>query len=71
MRAQITADLNKFVWSKGIRNVPVRVRVTLTRRRNDDEDAKEKMYTLVDHKPVGSDSKFTGLQTLVVEDADE
>merc|ERR1711862_171646 len=43
---RVDTQLNKFVWSKGIRNVPYRVRVRLTRKRNDDEDAKGEMYTL-------------------------
>ncbi len=40
---RVESTLNKFVWSKGIRNVPYRVRVRLTRKRNDDEEAKEKV----------------------------
>jgi hypothetical protein len=34
------------LWSKGIKNVPYRVRVRIARKRNDDEDAKEKLYSL-------------------------
>lgn len=33
--------LNKFLWSNGVRNVPRRVRVRLSRKRNEDEDAKD------------------------------
>ena len=33
--------LNAFVWHKGIRNVPYRVRVKLSRQRNADEDDEE------------------------------
>ena len=40
---RIDTELNKFVWSKGIRNVPYRVRVRLARRLNEDEEAKEKV----------------------------
>ena len=40
---RIDSDLNKYVWSKGIRNVPHRVRVKLSRKRNDDEDADNKV----------------------------
>ena len=40
------------------------------RRRHADEEAKEKMYTLVDHSEV-PDTKFKKLQTVVVEEADE
>merc|ERR1740129_2325028 len=43
---RIDAKLNKYVWSKGIKNVPVRVRVRLSRKRNEDEEADEKLYTL-------------------------
>lgn len=57
---RISADLNKFVWKSGIKNVPVRVRVRLSRKRNDDEDADEKLYTLADHVAV---TEFKGLQT--------
>lgn len=35
--------VNKYIWSKGIRNVPYRVRVKLSRRRNEDEEATEKV----------------------------
>lgn len=62
---RIDADLNKFLWSKGVRNVPNRVRVRLSRRRNKDEDSSEKLYTLVQHVPVES---FKGLNTEVVAD---
>merc|ERR1719506_548516 len=55
---RIDTKLNKFVWSCGVRNVPVRVR--MSRKRNEDEDAKQKMFTLVQHVPVES---FKGLQT--------
>merc|ERR1719446_919436 len=57
---RIDTKLNKFIWSKGIRNVPKRVRVRMSRKRNEDEDAKSKMFTLVQHVPVES---FKGLQT--------
>jgi large subunit ribosomal protein L31e len=57
---RIDAKLNKAVWAKGVRNVPYRIRVRLSRRRNEDEDAKEKLYTLVQHVEVSS---FKGLQT--------
>jgi len=57
--------LNKFVWSKGIKNVPYRVRVRLHRRRNEDEEAAEKLYTHVTYVSVPN---FSGLQTKVVKD---
>jgi large subunit ribosomal protein L31e len=44
---RVDAEVNKHVWSQGVRNVPYRVRVKLSRRRNEDEESKSKMYTLV------------------------
>ena len=49
---RIDSELNKFVWHKGIRNVPTKVRVRLSRQRNEDEDAAEKMLTVVTHVAV-------------------
>ena len=40
---RIDTRLNKFIWNRGIRNVEKRVRVRMSRRRNEDEDAKEKV----------------------------
>lgn len=57
---RVDTRLNKFIWSKGVRNVPYRVRVQLSRRRNEDEDSVHKLYTLVTHVAVTS---FKGLQT--------
>jgi large subunit ribosomal protein L31e len=57
---RLDPKLNKAIWTQGVRNVPHRIRVRLSRRRNDQEDAKEKLYTLVSHVPVvtfkGADS---------------
>lgn len=57
---RIDAKLNKYVWSKGIKNVPVRVRVRLSRKRNEDEEADEKLYTLAQLVEVDG---FKGLET--------
>jgi large subunit ribosomal protein L31e len=62
---RVDTRLNKEIWKTGVRNVPYRVRVRLSRKRNDDEDAKEELYTLVTHVPVSS---FKGLQTVCIED---
>ncbi|GMI47651.1 hypothetical protein TrCOL_g5431 [Triparma columacea] len=61
---RLSADLNKKVWSKGVKNVPVRIRVRLSRKRNDDEEADEALYTLVESVEVAS---FKGLTTEKVE----
>eukprot|EP00163_Fabomonas_tropica_P014575 TRINITY_DN264_c0_g2_i1.p2 TRINITY_DN264_c0_g2~~TRINITY_DN264_c0_g2_i1.p2 ORF type:complete len:120 (+),score=33.66 TRINITY_DN264_c0_g2_i1:568-927(+) len=64
---RLDSKLNEQVWNNGVRNVPTRIRVRLSRRRNDSESAKEKLYTLVTHVAVPS---FKGLQTEnVVEEA--
>merc|ERR1712071_121385 len=57
---RIETRLNKHIWSQGVRSVPFRVRVRLSRRRNEDEDSPHKLYTLVSFIPVAS---FKGLQT--------
>merc|ERR1711976_939083 len=36
---RIDIRLNKQVWSRGVKNVPYRIRVRLSRRRNEDEDS--------------------------------
>jgi large subunit ribosomal protein L31e len=61
---RIDAGLNKFVWSTGIKHIAKRIRVKLSRKRNDKEDAKEKLYTLVEHVP----GPTKGLETELVED---
>merc|ERR1719222_790219 len=62
---RIDTKLNKAIWASGVRNVAKRVRVRLSRKRNEDEDAKYKMFTLVQHVPVES---FKNLQTETVRD---
>ena len=39
---RLDTKLNKYLWSKGVRNAPFRVRVRLARKRNEDEEADEK-----------------------------
>mmetsp|Transcript_19686 Transcript_19686/g.36223 ORF Transcript_19686/g.36223 Transcript_19686/m.36223 type:complete len:116 (+) Transcript_19686:2429-2776(+) len=56
---RIDRHLNDFVWSQGIRHVPNRVRVRLSRKRNEDEAAGEQFYTLVQYVDVDS---FEGLK---------
>ena len=43
VRLDTNTKLNKYLWSKGVRNVPFRVRVRLARKRNEDEEADEKV----------------------------
>ena len=61
---RIDSKLNQHVWSTGVRKTPTRVRVRLSRKRNEDEEADEKLYTLAQLVEV---STFKGLQTENVE----
>lgn len=60
---QLTLNFLSF-----FRNVPFRVRVRLSRRRNDDEDSAHKLFTLVTYVPVAS---IKGLQTENVDAVEE
>jgi len=44
---RVDAELNQHLWRNGIRNPDSRVNVTMERKKNEDEEAKEKFYTLV------------------------
>jgi len=61
---RIDTRLNKHLWSQGVSHVPFRVRVRLSRKRNEDEDSVHKLYTLVTFVPVLS---FKELQTVNVD----
>jgi large subunit ribosomal protein L31e len=63
---RLDPQLNKKVWECGIKGVPFRLRVRISRKRNDEEDAKEKLYSYVQAVNVANPK---GLQTAVVEDA--
>merc|ERR1711924_400115 len=58
-------QLNKAVWGKGVKNVPHRIRVRCERRRNDDEDAKEKLYPITTHLPVDTTAPKKGFRSLL------
>merc|ERR1712164_49271 len=70
---RVHPQLNKAVWGKCIKNVPHRLRVRCERRRNEDEDAKEKLYTIVTHLPVDTTAPKKGFRnqitTVVTEEA--
>ncbi|KAM7225027.1 hypothetical protein CapIbe_023004 [Capra ibex] len=59
----IDTRLNKAIWTKGIRNVAYQIHVQLFRKRNEDEDLPNKLYTLVTYMPV---TTFKDLQTVSV-----
>lgn len=62
---RVDPKLNQEVWKLGIRGLPRRLRVRLERKRNDDEDAKEKLYVYA--TPILGITNFHGLQTTVVD----
>ncbi|KAI9806419.1 MAG: 60S ribosomal protein L31 [Piccolia ochrophora] len=63
---RLDPQLNKKVWESGIKGVPFRLRVRISRKRNDEEGAKEKLYSYVQAVNV---KNAKGLQTALVEDA--
>jgi large subunit ribosomal protein L31e len=63
---RVDTKLNKAVWAKGIRNVPRRIRVRISRKRNDDEDAKEELFSYV--TAVDLPEGFSNVGTKIVED---
>ncbi|KAI4287952.1 MAG: hypothetical protein L6R35_002789 [Caloplaca aegaea] len=63
---RLDPQLNKKVWESGIKGVPFRLRVRISRKRNDEEGAKEKLYSYVQAVNVKNPK---GLSTVVVEDA--
>lgn len=63
---RLDPQLNKKVWEAGIKGVPYRLRIRISRKRNDEESARERLYSYVQAVNV-KDAK--GLQTALVEDA--
>lgn len=61
---RIDPKLNKSIWSRGVKNVPRRIRVRFSRRRNEEEGAKHMLYTIATFVPVAS---FKGLQTETID----
>lgn len=62
---RVDPKLNVELWKRGIQGVPFRLRIRVSRKLNDEEDAKEKMYSYVQPVLVAS---AKGLHTTVVED---
>ncbi|KAI7845501.1 hypothetical protein COHA_000924 [Chlorella ohadii] len=44
---RVDVKLNKAVWSQGIKNVPNRLRIVVQRKRNEDDEDSEEMFSLV------------------------
>ena len=66
---RVDVKLKKHIWSRGIRSVPRRVRVRIARKRNEEEDAKEELYSLVTVAEVPPEG-LKGLGTKVIDEAD-
>ncbi|KAI3724824.1 hypothetical protein L1987_64591 [Smallanthus sonchifolius] len=62
---RVDVKLNKYVWSRGIR----RIRVCIVHKRNDDEDAKEELYSLVTVAEIPAEG-LKGLGTKIIDDED-
>jgi large subunit ribosomal protein L31e len=54
------------VWEAGVKGVPYRLRVRISRKRNDEENAVERLYSYVQAVNVKS---AKGLVTAAVEDS--
>ncbi|TFY76895.1 hypothetical protein EWM64_g7114 [Hericium alpestre] len=63
---RVDPKLNQALWERGIKSPPHRIRVKLERKRNDEENAKEKLYTYASHIAVPAGG-FKGLQTVVAD----
>ncbi|EFN58366.1 hypothetical protein CHLNCDRAFT_20549 [Chlorella variabilis] len=44
---RVDVKLNKAVWSQGIKNVPTRLRIVIQRKRNEDDEDSEEMFSFV------------------------
>ncbi|EPQ32329.1 uncharacterized protein PFL1_00525 [Pseudozyma flocculosa PF-1] len=62
---RIDPKLNQEIWKFGVKDFPRRLRVRLERKRNDDEGAKEKLYTYA--VPILGLGNAKGLQTTVID----
>ncbi|GFS43875.1 ribosomal protein L31e family protein [Actinidia rufa] len=65
----LPSHLTRIITQLGIRSVPRRVRVRIARKRNDDEDAKEELYSLVTVAEIPAEG-LKGLGTKVIEEDD-
>ncbi|KAI4103150.1 MAG: hypothetical protein L6R37_003971 [Teloschistes peruensis] len=61
---RLDPQLNKKVWESGIKGVPFRLRVRVSRKRNDEDGAKEKLYSYVQAVNVKNPK---GLPTVIVD----
>ncbi|KAG0677692.1 60S ribosomal protein L31 [Pichia californica] len=62
---RLDPKLNVELWKRGIQGVPYRLRLRISRKRNEDENAKSTMFSYVESVSVPT---VKGLETIVVED---
>ncbi|ODQ48968.1 hypothetical protein PICMEDRAFT_89592 [Pichia membranifaciens NRRL Y-2026] len=62
---RLDPKLNVELWKRGIQGVPYRLRLRISRKRNEDENAKATMFSYVESVSVPT---VKGLETIVVED---
>ena len=65
---RLDPKLNQEIWKRGVQGVPYRMRIRISRKRNEEEDAKDKLYSFVEPVTVATTK---GLQTVVLEDDEE
>ncbi len=57
---RIDAELNHYIWMNGIRDTPNKVRIRISKKKSQDEDAKEPYFCLVQNVDV---EDFSHLRT--------
>jgi large subunit ribosomal protein L31e len=62
---RLDPKLNVQLWSRGVQGVENRLRLRISRKRNDEEEAKEKLFAFVEFVSVPT---AKGLQTVVVDE---
>lgn len=62
---RLDPKLNVELWKRGIKGVPYRLRLRISRKVNEEEDAEERLFAYVESVIVPS---VKGLNTVVVED---
>ncbi|CCH58422.1 hypothetical protein TBLA_0A06310 [Henningerozyma blattae CBS 6284] len=62
---RLSPELNQEIWKRGIKGVPLRLRLRISRKRNEEEDAKNPLFSYVEPVFVAN---VKGLNTVVIED---
>lgn len=63
--AVIDQALNEFLWSKGIRKAPFRVRIRCERKYSESEDGEKKLVSVVTHVPL-TRQELRGMRNVTV-----